>query len=65
VEEKGKKYYRKSAGSFRYTLDVPNVDPGTEPKSAEVEDGVLVVTFTKIKPKKAAKKIAVKVKAKR
>lgn len=64
-EEKGKKYYRKSARTFHYSLDVPNVDPAAEPKSAEVEDGVLVVTFVKAEPKKKIKKITVKAKAKK
>jgi HSP20 family protein len=64
-EEKGKKYYRKSARSFDYALDVPNVDPAAEPKSAMAENGVLVVTFAKAKPKKAAKKVAVKVRTKK
>jgi HSP20 family protein len=64
-EEKGRKYYRKSARSFDYALDVPNVDPVSEPKSATIEDGVLSVTFAKTKPKKVAKKVPVKVKAKR
>lgn len=64
-EEKGRKYYRKSARSFNYSLDVPNVDPAAGPRSAEVEDGVLVVTFTKTRPKKKAKKITVEAKAKK
>lgn len=64
-EEKGRKYYRKSSRSFDYALDVPNIDPASEPKSAVVEDGVLTVTFTKAKPKERAKKIEVKVKAKK
>jgi len=63
-EEKGRKYYRKSARSFDYVVDVPGIDPDKEPKSAEVSDGVLTVTFEKAQPEKKAKKVTVKVKAK-
>ena len=64
-EEKDKKYYRKSARSFNYSLDVPQVNPAAEPKSAEVEGGVLTVIFAKAQPKKKTKRITVKAKAKK
>lgn len=61
-EEKGRKYYQKSSRSYSYTLDVPGIDPQSEPEEAVIEKGVLTVTFAKAEPKKKAKKVKVKVK---
>ncbi len=54
-EDEGKKHYSKSSWNYSYKVAVPGeVDHNTEPK-AEVEDGVVTVTFKKAeasKPKK-------------
>lgn len=58
-EEKGKKYYRKSAKSFSYRVAVPgNIDPKNEPKAVG-KNGVMKVTFQKVEAAEP-KKIAVK-----
>jgi HSP20 family protein len=58
-EKKGKKYYKKSSRSYRYRVAVPgNVDMKKEPK-AEVDKGVITITFKKAEEAKP-KKIAVK-----
>jgi HSP20 family protein len=62
-EKKGKKYYKKSSRSYRYRVAVPgNVDLKEEPE-AEVEKGVISITFKKAEEAKP-KKIAVKGKSK-
>lgn len=53
-KKEGKKYYKKSTRAYSYTLDVPGVDLVQEPE-AEIEKGILTLTFKKIvepKPKK-------------
>ncbi len=58
-EKKGKKYYKKSSRSYRYRVAVPgNVDMKKEPE-AEVDKGVITITFRKAEESKP-KKIAVK-----
>lgn len=58
-ETEDKKYYRKSSRSYSYKVAVPgNIDLKQEPE-AEVENGVLMVTFKKAEEAKA-KKIEVK-----
>lgn len=60
-EKDGKKYYRKATSSFSYRVAVPGeIDPNAEPQ-ANIEHGVVTVTFTK-SPKSQPKKIAVKAK---
>ena len=60
-EEKGKKFYRKATSSFSYRLTVPgDVDPNKEPEATQ-QNGVVKLTFPKIKVA-APKKIAVKTK---
>lgn len=59
TEEKGKKFYRKSANSFSYRVNVPGeIDNENEP-TASCKNGVMTVTFVK-SPKTQPKKIAVK-----
>jgi len=58
-EEKGKKFYRKATKSFSYRLTVPgDVDLEAEPAAVQ-ENGVVKLTFAKIK-KAEPKRIAVK-----
>lgn len=58
-EKKGKKYYKKSSRSYRYRVAVPgNVDMKKEPE-AEVDKGVITITFKKAEEAKP-KKIEVK-----
>jgi len=65
-EEKreGRKYYKKSSRSYSYKIAVPgNVDLKADPV-AEVENGVITVTFKKAEEAKP-RKIAVKSKSKK
>ncbi len=63
-EKKGKKYYKKSARSYSYKVAVPgNVDLKKEPE-ANIEDGVLTVSFKKTEEAKP-RKIAIKTKKKK
>ncbi len=58
-EKKGKKFYQKSSRSYRYRVAVPgNVDLKKEPE-AEVDKGVITITFKKAEEAKP-KKITVK-----
>ena len=58
-DREGKKYYRKATRSYSYKVAVPgNVDMRQEPQ-AEIENGVLTVTFKKAEEAKP-KKISVK-----
>lgn len=58
-EKEGKKYYQRSSRSYSYRVAVPgNVDYKQEPQ-AEVQDGILTVTFAKSESAKP-KKIAIK-----
>jgi HSP20 family protein len=54
-EKKGKKYYKKASRSYSYRVAVPgNIDSKKEPK-AEIDKGIVTVTFKKTaeaKPKK-------------
>lgn len=57
VEEndKAKKYYSKSSWSYSYKIAVPGMLDFTKEPKAEVEDGVITITFQKAeasKPKK-------------
>lgn len=62
-ERKGKKYYSKTSRSYNYKVAVPgNIDVSREP-TAEVENGVVNVTFAKAEEAKP-KKIAVRKKGK-
>jgi HSP20 family protein len=55
----GRKYYRKTASQFNYSVALPSeVDDTVEPK-AESKHGVLWLTFSKV-PKAKPKKITVK-----
>lgn len=59
VQDKSRKYYRKSTGTFSYRVAVPgNVDESRQPE-AVCKNGVLKVSFAKTK-KTEAKKIPVK-----
>lgn len=61
-EEKGKKYYKKASRSYSYRIAIPgNIDLKKDPK-AEIDKGVVTVTFTKT-PEAKPKKIAVKTKS--
>lgn len=58
-KDKDKKFYRRATSSFSYRVAVPGeIDPNAEPQ-ANVEHGVVKITFTK-SPKSQPKKIAVK-----
>lgn len=58
-EDKKRKYYRHSSGSFAYQVAVPgDLDLAVEP-DATFKNGVMTVKFTKT-PKSQPKKIAVK-----
>ena len=53
-KKEGRNYYRKTSREYSYTLDVPNADETKEP-SAEIDNGILVLTFHKAaeaKPKR-------------
>jgi HSP20 family protein len=55
----GRKYYRKTASEFNYSVVLPSeVDDTVEPK-AESKNGILWLTFSKV-PKAKAKKISIK-----
>lgn len=61
-EKEGKKYYRKASRSYSYKVAVPgNIDIKHEP-DADIEKGVVTVTFRKAEEAKL-KKISVKRKA--
>lgn len=56
TEDKKKKYYRKATSSFSYRIAVPgNVDESRHPE-AVCKNGVLKVTFAKVKAKEVKKK---------
>ncbi|HSW97293.1 MAG TPA: Hsp20 family protein [Candidatus Saccharimonadales bacterium] len=58
-KDKAKKFYRKATSSFSYRVAVPgDIDPNVEPQ-ADIEHGVVKITFTK-SPKSQPKKIEVK-----
>ncbi len=58
IEDKKRKYYRKSNQSFVYRLLVPGeIDENQEPK-AQLENGVMKISFQKQK-KEEPKKIAI------
>lgn len=61
--KEGKKYYKKSSRSYSYKVAVPgNVDTKTDPE-AEIEDGIVTVTFKKsalAKPRKITVKTRTK-----
>jgi HSP20 family protein len=58
-KDKTKKFYRRATSSFSYRVAVPGeIDPNAEPQ-ADIENGVVKITFTK-SPKSQPKKIAVK-----
>ena len=60
-EKEGKKYYRKASRSYSYKVAVPgDIDMGKEP-TAEINNGVVTVTFKKAEKAKP-KKISVKAK---
>lgn len=62
--KEGKKYYRKASRSYSYKVAVPgNVDLKAEPQ-AEVDEGVVTVTFKKTEEAKP-RKIPVKARAKK
>ncbi len=58
-EDRSKKYYRKSTGSFSYRVAVPGtIDEGKSPE-AICKSGILKVTFSKTK-KNEVRKIPIK-----
>lgn len=58
-QDKDKKYYRKATSSFSYRLALPNnIDETKEPK-ANLQNGVMTITFAKA-PQSQAKKINIK-----
>lgn len=58
-QDKKRKYYRRSAGSFSYRLTVPgDIDMAKEPE-ATVKNGVMTIIFAKL-PSSQPKKISVK-----
>lgn len=60
-QDKKSKFYRKMSRAYSYVVDLPNVDPNAEPKTAETEKGVLKVVFDKA-PEAKPRKIALKAK---
>ncbi len=58
-EDKTKKYYRKSTGSFSYRVAVPGTIDETIPPEAFCKNGILKITFSKTK-KNEARKIPIK-----
>jgi HSP20 family protein len=61
-EKEGKKYYRRATRSYSYKVAVPgDIDMRKEP-NAQIEDGLVTVTFKKAEQAKP-KKIAVRRKA--
>ncbi|HEX7017858.1 MAG TPA: Hsp20 family protein [Patescibacteria group bacterium] len=63
TEDKNKKHYSKSSWSYSYKVAVPGmIDFNTEP-DAEVDEGVVTVTFKKAEASKP-RKLQVKAKAK-
>lgn len=62
-EKEGKKYYKKSSRSYSYRVAVPgNIDAKFDP-DAEIEHGVVSITFKKT-PQTKPRKIAIKTKGK-
>ena len=60
-EDKKRKYYRRSANSFSYRVNVPgDLDLHTDPE-ADYKNGIMTVTFKK-SPQSQPKKITVKAK---
>ena len=59
LEEKGKKFYRKSASQFSYRVAVPGDLDHTKEPEASCKNGVMTVSFAK-SPASQPKKIAVK-----
>lgn len=60
-EDKKKKFYRKAASSFSYRLAVPGELDQTKEPEANIENGVVLITFAKT-PQTEPKKIQVKTK---
>lgn len=64
VNKEGKKYYRKATRSYSYKVAVPgNIDLKQDP-SAEIEHGVVTITFKKAEEAKP-RKISVTTKSKK
>lgn len=55
IDKEGKKYYRKASRNYSYKIAIPgDIDMSIDPK-AEINDGLITITFTKAeqaKPKK-------------
>lgn len=59
-EDKDRKYYRKSARSFSYRIDIPdNVDTSMDPE-VNYDKGMLSVVFKRVEGKEKSRKLPIK-----